>query len=70
MRDALTRREPREFIQKILRFVKDVDITFVKNQLNFIYINLDLELRRDIKKLEVDIIVNSFLNALNEYKYF
>ena len=70
MRDALARRESREFAQKIFRFVKDADMTFVKNQLNFIYISIDLELRRDVKKLEADITMNSFLNALDEYKYF
>ena len=70
MRDALTRREPREFAQKILQFVKDASITFVKNQLDFVYIKLNLELRRDIKKLEVDITVNFFLNILNKCKYF
>ena len=31
MRDALARRESREFAQKILRFVKDAGIIFVKN---------------------------------------
>ena len=70
MRNVLIRRKSREFIQKIFRFVKDINITIVKNQLDFIYINIDLELRRDIKKLKVDITINSFLNALDKCKYF
>ena len=70
MRDILARRKSREYTQKIFRFVKDTNITSIKNQLNFIYININLELRRDIKISKANITINAFLNALDKYKYF
>ena len=68
MRDASSRREPREYAQKILRSAKDAGMTLVKNQLDIIYNGLDLELRRDIKKPEDATTINSFLTTLNDCK--
>lgn len=69
MRDAISRREPREYAQKILRAAKDADFTAVKNQLDIIYNGIDLELRRDVKKPEHGTTINAFLTALDECKH-
>ena len=41
----------------------------IKNQFNIIYNNIDLKLRRDIKKSNKNVIVNQFLTCFNECKY-
>ena len=69
MRDATSRREPREFAQKILRSAKDAGMILVKNQLDIIYNGIDLELRRDLKKPEEATTVNTFLSNLDDCKY-
>ena len=69
LRDASTRREPREYAQKILRSAKDAGMTLVKNQLDIIYNGIDLELRRDIKKPEGTTTVNSYLTSLDDCKH-
>lgn len=69
IRDASSRRESREYAQKILRSVKDAGMTLVKNQLDIVYNGIDLELRRDIKKSEDAITINSFLMTLDDCKH-
>ena len=69
LRDAIARREPREYAQKILRSAKDAGMSIVKTQLDIVYNGIDLELRRDIKKPGADATVNSFLKELDECKH-
>lgn len=69
LRDASSRREPREFAQKILRSAKDAGMTLVKNQLDIIYNGIDLELRRDIKRPDENVTINTFLTTLDESKH-
>ena len=69
IRDASSRRESREYAQKILRSVKNTEMTLIKNQLDIVYNDIDLELRRDIKKPENAITINLFLMTLNDCKY-
>ena len=45
MQNVLNKCEFRDFAQRILRIVKDVEINDVSSQLNMIYINIDLDLR-------------------------
>ena len=69
MRDAISRREFREYAQKILRSIKNAGIILIKNQLDIIYNDLNFELRRDVKKPENFIIVNAFFTILDDYKH-
>ena len=69
MRDAIFRRESRKYVQKILRSIKDVGMILIRNQFDIIYNNLDLELRRDIKKSENFIMINVFLTTFDDNKY-
>ena len=69
LRDANSKREPREYAQKILRSAKDAGMSIVKTQLDIVYNGIDLELRRDIKKPGADATVNSFLKELDECKH-
>ena len=51
LRDAINRREFRKYVQKIFRLIKDVNLNNVKNQLNFIYNDIDNSFRKeDIKR--------------------
>lgn len=69
MRDAISRREPREYCQKILRSAKDAGMNVVKNQLDIIWNGIDLELRRDLKKPEETTTVNAFLTSIDDCKH-
>ena len=42
---------------------------FIKNQFNIIYNDIDLKFRQDIKRLNKNVIINTFLINLNEYKH-
>ena len=44
IRDALNKRKPRNFIQRIIRTTRDANINKIDSQLNIIYINIDLSL--------------------------
>ena len=67
--DIISRRESRKYAQKILRLIKNINIILVKNQLNIIYNDINLELQRDVKKSKNVTIINSFLINLDDNKY-
>ena len=69
MHDASTRREPREYAQKILRSAKDAGMTNIKNQLDIVFNGIDLELRRDIKPPEEGCAINPYLTAMDNCKH-
>ena len=69
-RDVFNRRESREYVQKILRLIKNVELNSLQNQLNIIYNDIDSSLRKNnIKRLKVDVILNAFLKNLNDCKH-
>ena len=69
IRDVANRREPREYAQKILRIARDVKIN-VNNQLNHIYNDIDMKVRvDDLRRLKENIILNTYLKKLDEFKY-
>ena len=68
MRDAVSRREPREYAQKIIRSAKDAGLDSIQNLLDIIYNGIDLDLRRDIKRPR-NPDLNAFLSELDESKY-
>ena len=69
MRDVASRRELREYTQKIIRSAKDTRIIRVQNQLDIIYNSLDLKLRRNIKRPTGGASLNIFIIELDEYKH-
>ena len=68
MRDVVNRRESREYAQKIIRSAKNAGLNSIQNLLNIIYNDIDLDLRRDIKRPR-NPDLNAFLSELNESKY-
>ena len=70
LRDVATQRESRKYVQKIIRLVKNVDMISVLNQLNFIYNDIDVDVRIDIlRRSKTNIIVNEMLDNMNEFKH-
>ena len=70
IRNAINQRESREYVQKVIRLIKNVDMINVLNQLNFIYNDIDIEIRSSIfRRSKKKTIVNDMLNDLNEYKH-
>ena len=69
-RDAIAHRESRKYVQKIIRLIKDVDMTNVLNQLNLIYNDIDVDVRIDtFRRFKNSIIINEMLNDMNEFKH-
>ena len=69
LRDAAVKQESREFVKKMLRSAKNVDITEIKSQFDFIYNNIDLDLRMHILRPIEKSTMNDFLFILNDRKY-
>ena len=60
LRNALIKRKFREFAQRILRIIKNVNINNVRFQLNMIYINIDFTLRMYLSRSITKFIINFF----------
>ena len=68
--NVFSRRESREYVQKILRLIKNIEFNNLQNQLNIIYNDIDSSLRKnDIKRFKFDVILNKFLKNLNNCKH-
>ena len=69
-RDATTQRESREYAQKIIRLVKNVDMISVLNQLDFIYNDIDIDVRADtLRRFKNSTTINEMLSDMNEFKH-
>ena len=69
-RDAITHRESRKYVQKIIRLIKNVDMINVLNQLNLIYNEIDVDVKIDIfRRFKNDITINKIFNNMNEFKH-
>ena len=70
LRNVAVQRESREYAQKIIRLIKNVDMINVLNQLNFIYNDIDVDVRVDtLRRSKNNIIINEMLNDMNEFKH-
>ena len=70
IRDAANRREPREYAQKMLRLARDAGLSQLKNQLDFIFNGIDLEIRSsDIRRPRDDTTLSSFLADIDDVKH-
>ena len=69
-RDAATQRESREYVQKIIRLVKNADIINVLNQFDFIYNDIDIDVRANtLRRFKNSIIINEMFSDMNEFKH-
>ena len=69
-RDAVAHRESRKYAQKIIRLIKNADMTSVLNQLNLIYNDIDVDVRIDIfRRFKNSTTINEMLNDMNEFKH-
>ena len=70
IRDAINRREFREYAQKILRFVKDAELVLSKNQFDVMFNDIDQKIRSsNIRRSRNIISFNDFLTNMNEFKH-
>ena len=70
MRNAINQRKSRKYVQKIIRLIKNINIINVLNQLNFIYNNIDINIRtKNFRRSRKKSIVNNILNNFNKFKH-
>ena len=72
MRNAVNHQKLREYAQKIIQLIKNVELNLLKNQLNIIYNDIDFLLRKkNMKrsKIETKITLNNMIKNFNETKY-
>ena len=70
LRNVVAQRESREYAQKIIRLIKNADMINVLNQLNFIYNDIDVDVRVDtLRRLKNNITINEMLSDMNEFKH-
>ena len=70
LRNVAVQRESRKYAQKIIRLTKNVDMINVLNQLNFIYNDIDIDVRVDtLRRFKNSITINEMLNDMNEFKH-
>jgi hypothetical protein len=70
LKNVVTQREFREYAQKIIRLIKNVDMINVLNQLNFIYNDIDVDVRIDtLRRFKNNIIINEMFSDMNEFKH-
>ena len=65
--DVRNQREPREYASIILRASKSTNFA-VSNQIAMIWNGMNAEFQRNIQRSNEDIVLDDFLNALNEFK--
>ena len=70
LKNVVVQREFREYAQKIIRLVKNVDMINVFNQFDFIYNDIDIDVRIDtLRRFKNNITINEMLNDMNEFKH-
>ena len=70
LRNVAAQRESREYAQKIIRLAKNADMINVLNELNFIYNDIDVNVRADtLRRLKNNITINEMLSDMNEFKH-
>ena len=70
LQNVASQRESREYAQKIIRLTKNADMINVLNQLNFIYNDIDIDVRIDtLRRFKNNTIINEMLSDMNEFKH-
>ena len=68
MKNARRHRESRKYAQKIMKCAKSAKMNSIFNQLNIIYNEINVELRKDLRRPFNTITLNTFLQNLDECK--
>lgn len=68
MKNVRRSREFKKYAQKIIRAVKSAEMKFIFNQLNIIYNDIDVKLRRDFRRFSNITFIDIFLQNMNECK--
>ena len=69
IRDAINRREFRKYVQKMLRLIKNVELSLSKNQFDVMFNDIDMKIRfSNIRRFKENTTINNFLIDLNEFK--
>ena len=68
MKNVKKHRESRKYAQKIMKCVKSTKMKSIFNQLNIIYNDINVELRKDLRKLFNTITLNIFLQDFDACK--
>ena len=69
LKNVVAQREFRECAQKIIRLIKNVDMINVFNQFDFIYNDIDIDVRIDTLRRFKNNIINEMFNDMNEFKH-
>ena len=70
LRNAATQRESREYVQKIIRLTKNADMISVLNQLDFIYNDIDIDVRVDtLRRFKNNTTINEMFSDMDEFKH-
>ena len=70
LKNVVVQREFREYAQKIIRLVKNADMINVFNQLDFIYNDIDIDVRIDtLRRFKNSITINEMFSDMNEFKH-
>ena len=70
MKNARKLRKSRKYVQKIIRLIKSAQMKFVFNQFNIIYNEIEVKLKRDLKRSTNMNTINEYFEELNECKQF
>ena len=68
MKNVKRHRELKKYVQKIIRCAKSTQMNSIFNQLNIVYNDIDVELRKDLRKFTNTTILNIFLQDFDECK--
>ena len=68
MKNAWKRRKFRKYTQKIIRWIKSTEMKSIFNQLNVVYNDIEIKLRRNLHKLINIITIENFLQKLDACK--
>ena len=70
LRNVAAQRESREYAQKIIRLAKNADMISVLNQFDFIYNDIDIDVRTDtLRRFKNNTTINEMLSDMNEFKH-
>lgn len=68
MNDARKRRKPREYAQKIIILTKFAEMNSIFNQFNVVYNDVDVKLKKDLRRFINTTFLNDYFQKLNDFK--
>ena len=68
MKNARRLRKSKKYVQKIIKFVKSIEINSIFNQLNVIYNDIKVKLKKDFRRFLNSITLNDYFQKLIDFK--